>query len=334
MILAALLSLAPTPLDAITPGALKAHVAWLADDARGGRGMLTPGGDASAEYVRRAFERLGAKPMNGAWTQDVPVTIRGTEKRRGTAHNVVGLIRGSDPKRAGEVVILSAHYDHLGTRSRGGADPIYNGANDDASGVAGIIEAGRALVRLKPKRSVLLIGFCAEELGLVGSRYYGEHPLLPLKDTVGMVELEQIGRTDDSEGPRVGAFTVTGFTFSDLPKTLGLAAGTLNVRVEDNRNGDPYFVASDNAALAAKGVPAHTVSVAFEYPDYHGPADTSDKLDYANMARVVRAVTLGVLRLADGPRPKWNEANPKTARFVLAQKEQKASPLRQTDRLR
>ena len=324
MILAALLLAAPpSPLDAITPAALRAHVQWLADDARGGRGMLSPGGDASAEYVQGAFEKLGAKSVNGAWTQEVPVTIRGAARQSGTARNVVGLIRGSDERLSHEVVILSAHYDHLGTIARDIPDRIYNGANDDASGVAGIIEAGRALVRLKPKRSVLLIGFCAEELGLVGSRFYAAHPLLPLKDTVGMLELEQIGRTDDSEGARVDAFTVTGFTFSDLPQTLGLAAGTVNVRVEDNRNGDPYFVASDNAALAVKGVPAHTVSVAFEYPDYHGPADTADKLDYANMAKVVRAVTLGVKRLADGPRPKWNEANPKTARFVLAQKEQK-----------
>ncbi len=323
MILAALLLSQGNPaLATITPEALKAHVAWLADDARGGRGMLTPGGEAAAEYVRKAFEGLGAKPLESGWYQDVPITLR-REGKSGTARNVIGVIRGRDAKLAGEYIVLSAHYDHLGTSTRDIPDKIYNGANDDASGVAGMIEAGRALVRMKPKRSVLLIGFCAEELGLVGSRYYGAHPLVPLKNTVGMVELEQIGRTDDSEGPRVGAFTVTGYTFSDLPKTLGLAAGTLNMKTEDNRNGDPYFVASDNAALALQGVPAHTVSVAFQYPDYHGPADTADKLDYSNMAKVVRAVTLGILRLADGPRPKWNEANPKTARFIAAQKAQK-----------
>ena len=186
-----------------------------------------------------------------------------------------------------------------------------------------MIEAGRALAKMKPGRSILLIGFCAEELGLVGSRFYADNPLRPLKDTVGMVELEQIGRTDDVEGKRVGAIAITGYTFSDLPSRLALAAGTLNVKTEDNKNGDAYFVASDNAALARKGVPAHTVCTAFQYPDYHGPADTWDKLDYANMAKVVQAVAVGVRDLARGARPKWNETNPKTARFVAAQKEQK-----------
>ena len=327
MILAtlALLTLrAPDPaLKSITPDALRTHVKWLADDARGGRGMLSPGGEASAEYVAKAFNGLGAKPVNGSYYQDVPIRIRGREPKEGTARNVVGLIPGADPKLASEVVILSAHYDHLGTRPGRGDDPIYNGANDDASGVAGVIEAGRALVKMKPGRSVLLVGFCAEELGLVGSRYYGDHPLFPLKDTAAMVELEQIGRTDDSEGARVGKFTVTGFTFSDVTTALTTAAGTINVKTEDSPNGDPYFVASDNASLAMKGVPAHTVSVAFQYPDYHGPADTWDKLDYANMAKVVQAVTLGVKRLASGSRARWNESNPKTIRFIAAQREQK-----------
>ncbi|RYG74133.1 M28 family peptidase [bacterium] len=301
MILAAvLLAQAQPALKTITPESLKAHVRWLADDERGGRATPSPGGDASAEYVAKEFGSFGAKPVNGSYFQEVPITRRGSGKSLGTARNVVGLLKGSDPKRSGEIVVLSAHYDHLGTRPGRGPDSIYNGANDDASGVAGMIEAGRALAKMRPARSVLLIGFCAEELGLVGSSYYGEHPLLPLKDTVGMVELEQIGRTDDSEGARVGAFTVTGFTFSDLPRTLGLAAGTVNVKAQDSPNGDPYFVASDNVALAIKGVPAHTVSVAFSYPDYHGPADTWDKLDYVNMAKVVRAVTLGIKRLAEG----------------------------------
>ena len=317
----------PSPaLASITPAALQTHVKWLADDARGGRGTLSPGVEESAEYIAKQFQNLGAKPINGSYFQVVPISIRARGNRparEGTSRNVVGLIPGNDPKLAGETVILSAHYDHLGTRPGGAEDPIYNGANDDASGVAGMIEAGRALAKMKPGRSILLIGFCAEELGLVGSQYYAANPLLPLKNTAGMVELEQIGRTDDVEGKRVGTIAITGFTFSDLPKRLGLAAGTLNVKTEDNKNGDMYFVASDNAALARKGVPAHTVCTAFQFPDYHGPADTWDKLDYANMAQVVKAVAAGVYDLSKGARPKWNEANPKTATFIAAQKEQK-----------
>lgn len=324
MIFAPVLLQKPNPaLASITPGALKAHVQWLSDDARGGRGSLTPGGEASAEYIAETFAKLGAKPLNGTYFQEVPVELRGQDKRSGKARNVVGLIPGSDPKLAGETIILAAHYDHLGTRAGKGDDPIYNGANDDASGVAGVIEAGRALAKMKPGRSVLLIGFCAEELGLVGSRFYADNPLRSLRDTVGLVELEQIGRTDDVEGKREGTIAITGFTFSDLPARLGLAAGTLNVKTEDNKNGDAYFFASDNAALARKGVPAHTVCTAFQFADYHGPADTWEKLDYGNMTRVVKAVAQGVQSLSRGARPKWSETNPKAARFLAAQREQK-----------
>ena len=325
MILSLLLAVQKPPaLPTISPDALKAHVKWLSDDARGGRGTLTPGGEASAEYIAAQFRKIVTKPASGVAFQDVPVKLRGG--KTGVARNVVFVIHGTDSKLANEAVILSAHYDHLGTRENSKeTDKIYNGANDDASGVAGVIEAGRALTRLKPGRSVILVAFCAEELGLVGSRHYATNPLWPLKDTVGLVELEQIGRTDDAEGKRAGTIAMTGYTFSDLPKRMADAAGTINVKSEDNKNGDAYFFASDNASLAAKGVPAHTVCTAFQYPDYHGPADTWDKLDYANMARVVKAVTLGVYNLTKGARPKWNADNPKAARFLAAQKAQSGS---------
>ncbi len=311
----------PDPYATITPDALKSHVKWLSDDARGGRYTPSPGGDASALYIGAAFQSIGAVST----TPQAARTAAGYLVATGQpgAKNVLGYILGSDPKLRREILVISAHYDHLGTSKEALPDRIYNGANDDASGVAGMIEAGRALARLKPRRSILLAGFCSEEQGLVGSRWYADHPAWPLKNTVALIELEQIGRTDDSAGERKNAVALTGFRFSNLPSAFAEAGKTLGIRVEDAPQGDEYFDYSDNASLARKGVPAHTVCTAFAFPDYHRPSDTWDKLDYPNMARVVRLVAAATLRVANAPaRPKWDAANPRTLRYRKAQAEQ------------
>ena len=286
-------SSAPDPYATFTPEALNSHVKWLADDERGGRITPSPGGDASAHYIAERFREIGARPVTGGDYSQMtgqPGVV-----------NILGVIRGSDPRLAGEILMISAHHDHLGTLKKDIPDKIYNGANDDASGVSGIIETGRALAALKPKRSILLAAFCSEEQGLVGSRWYGDHAAFALKKTIGIIELEQIGRTDDADGERKDAVAITGFRFSTLPSAFTKAARRLRMRVKDNQHGDKYFNDSDNASLARKGVPAHTVCVAFQYPDYHRPTDTWDKLDYKNMARVVRLVTTASFDIANAP---------------------------------
>jgi Zn-dependent M28 family amino/carboxypeptidase len=159
-----------------------------------------------------------------------------------------------------------------------------------------------------------------EEHGLVGSRYYGKHPLVPVAHTVADINLEQVGRTDDSEGPQVGAVAVTGADYSDVWNVLRRAGELTGTRVIRHPvNSDRYFARSDNQALADMGVPAHTLSVAYEFPDYHGAADTWDKIDYANMAAIDRTVALAVLMIANDARaPRWNAGNPNTAKYVEA----------------
>ncbi len=177
-------------------------------------------------------------------------------------------------------------------------DKIFNGANDDGSGTVSVVEIASALASLKqrPKRSLLFLTFFGEEKGLLGSRYYGSHPLVPLEKTVAQINLEQLGRTDDSEGPQVGTVTMTGFDYTDLGETLNHAGDATGVKAYKHpRNSDAYFGRSDNQALADVGVPAHTLGVAFEFPDYHGAGDHWDKIDYANMARVARTVALTLL---------------------------------------
>ena len=168
--------------------------------------------------------------------------------------------------------------------------------------------------------------FFGEEKGLLGSRYYGRHPVVPIDKTVADVNLEQVGRTDDSEGPRIGAATMTGHGYSDLTNVFTAAGQAEGVRLERHPQfSDAFFGRSDNQALADLGVPAHTISVAFMFPDYHGLTDHWQKIDYTNMAKVDRMVARGILMIADNPvEPKWNESNPKAAKYLNALKSRPA----------
>jgi hypothetical protein len=278
--------------------------------------LVTVHGPQGAQF----FDALPAGATPAAVTFRAPARSETPVKVR----NVAGLLRGSDPALKDTYVIVSAHYDHIGVRDNcaPGADCINNGANDDGSGTVSVIELASALSALnpRPKRSILFVTFFGEELGLVGSRFYGRNPLVPLAKTVAQINLEQVGRTDDSEGPQVNRAALTGFDYTTIGSVFERAGAESGVTVYKHpTNSDAFFGRSDNQALADVGVPAHTVGVAFEFPDYHAVGDHWDKIDYANMERVVRTVALATLMIAEDPQaPKWNEANPRTAKYVEA----------------
>lgn len=222
--------------------------------------------------------------------------------------NVGAVLRGAAPELRDQYVLLTAHYDHVGTRPTGD-DHIFNGANDNASGTASVVEIAQALATLpeRPKRSILFLALFGEEKGLLGAYYYTQHPLFPLNKTVAEVNLEQMGRTDDKEGPRIREISFTGPSYSDLPETMTEAAKSQDVSVYKKENADAFFARSDNYAFALAGVVAHTLVVAYEYPDYHAPGDEWEKLDYENMAAADRAVAAGILKLANEPKaPQWS----------------------------
>jgi hypothetical protein len=265
--------------------------------------------------LARAFDAMPAGPS--AATLNLRV---GEPKEQATkVRNIIGLLRGSDPDLKQTYVVLSAHYDHLGIGPPNPAgDHIFNGANDDGSGTASVIEIASALATLKPRprRSLVFLAFYGEEHGLVGSRYYIEHPVVPLDRTVADINLEQVGRTDDSDGPRVSAATVTGYDYSDVGSILRRAGQAVGVDVVKHpTKSDSYFGASDNAAFARAGIPAHTISVAYMFPDYHGADDEWEKIDFTNMAKVDRMAALGLILIADGPAPAWNKANPRARSY-------------------
>ena len=266
--------------------------------------------------------------------RSVSVDIPGPQDQNVTVKNVIDVLPGSDPALKKTYVMLTAHYDHIGTtdtadrqaaKAQGTtADHIYNGANDDGSGTVSVVEIAKALAGLnpRPKRSIIFMTFFGEERGLLGSQFYGHHPRFPVAETVADLNLEQVGRTDSTEGPQINTASLTGFDYSDVTKYLETAGHRVGVRVYLNKSAsDPYFVRSDNAALALLGVPAETLCVAFDYPDYHGLGDEWQKIDYENMARVDRMVALGLIDIANASKPpEWNAANLKTAPFREAQK--------------
>ena len=308
----------------VSANSLRGHLAFIASDALEGRGTTSRGPDLAAEYIAAQFRRAGLEPLgDDGYFQTTTLAARGSETQE-KVRNVIGVLRGSDLALKDTYILVTAHYDHLGIRQTAGGPVIYNGANDDGSGTVSVIELAGALgaAKVPPKRSIVFMTFFGEERGLLGSRYYASHPVVPIASTIADINLEQVGRTDDTEGPRVAGASMTGFDFSELGPLFQQAGKLVGVDVSKHpRNSDAFFARSDNQALADLGVPAHTLCTAYVYPDYHGPGDHWDKVDYANMEKVDRMVALGLLTLADSPtEPHWNAANPKAARYLEAWK--------------
>ncbi len=272
-------------------------------------------------------------PNNSAENRTITLEIPAPDDQKVMLKNVIGILRGSDPKLKDTCVLLTAHYDHIGTTETGSRmamnrtqnpnDHIYNGANDDGSGTVSVIEIAKALAKLNPhpKRSLVFMTFFGEERGELGSQYYGTHPVFPISKTVADVNLEQVGRTDSTEGREINNASVTGFDYSDVTDFLKEAGKQTGIKIYmDKEASDAYFTRSDNAALAEQGVPAHSLTVAFDYPDYHGLGDEWPKIDYENMAKVDRMIALALVDIGNSEKaPEWNAKNPKTAPFREAQ---------------
>ncbi|HUA63452.1 MAG TPA: M28 family peptidase [Verrucomicrobiae bacterium] len=269
--------------------------------------------------IRAAVAAAKPGPLDARISVHIAAPVTTPVKLR----NVVGVLRGSDPVLKDTYVVLTGHYDHLGVRGAGPGDHIFNGANDDASGTSSVMEIANALGTLptRPKRSIIFIALFGEERGDLGSRYYGSHPIFPLAKTIADVNLEQLGRTDETgEGQKLGQFNLTGFDFTDMPAIFRKYGELTGIKVvKDEAKSDPYFNRSDNAAFAAVGVPSTTLSVAYSYSDYHGAGDEWPKLDYDNMAKVDWTIALAFYHMADSTdEPHWNADNPKTENYRKA----------------
>jgi hypothetical protein len=225
--------------------------------------------------------------------------------RRATAPNLVAVLEGRDPDRRGEYVAISAHLDHVGVRS-GRADSIFNGADDNASGVAGLLELAEAFSRqeARPARSLLFLVPSAEEKGLWGSAYWVRHPTVPLGDVVAGLNMDLIGRN------WVDSVIVTGPDMS----TLGQTIQRVTVRhpelrmapVADRWPEERIFYRSDHYNLALAGVPV-LFFTSGTHTDYHQPSDVADRIDTEKASRLVRYVFyIGAAVANEAERPRWS----------------------------
>jgi len=209
--------------------------------------------------------------------------------------NVVGSIPGRDPVLKQQAILLSAHLDHIGVGKAVNGDSIYNGADDDASGVAAVLELARALSSgLKPRRTVLFAFFGSEENGAFGSKYFREHPPVPLVQIVANLQFEMIGRPDAKVPPHT--LWLTGFERSDLGPQLAAHGALL---VADPRPDQEFFQRSDNYVLAKEGVVAHTVSSYGLHKQYHQPDDEIALIDFPHMVEAITSMVDPVRWLAN-----------------------------------
>jgi Zn-dependent M28 family amino/carboxypeptidase len=271
-------------------------------------------GDAAAS----AYDALPAGPTSARLSVRLAAPVETDAPQR----NVIGLLEGSDPTLRTTYVLVTAHYDGQGTRP--GPDRVWNSANDNGTGTVSVVELASALGALKkhPRRSIVFMAFHGEESGFVGSRFYAEHPVFPLEKTVADLNIEMVGRTDDVDGDQRRRASLTGFDYSEVGEIFRVAGVQTGITVfKHPKNSDPYFNASDNQPFAVQGVPAHTICVAFQPPDYHGPADTWQKVDVENMAATVRMIGTALLIVAESAsEPRWNPGVPRASRYLEAWK--------------
>jgi hypothetical protein len=236
------------------------------------------------------------------------------------AFNVLGVVRGqgtqADPAAKDEVVVVSAHYDHLheddAAAPGDGVDRIYNGADDDASGCAVLLElAGRLAADPPPARTILFLFATGEEIGLVGTEHYLDHPPFPLAKTVLNLNFEMVGRPDPKAGG-AGKLWLTGHELSNL----GAACAAAGVPVVADPHPDQqFFWRSDNIAFVRRGIVGQTLSSYGLHADYHAVTDEADTLDYAHLEGGAKAGHAALVLVASGAlRPAWLEGKDPNAR--------------------
>ena len=288
-------------------GRMKTDIEWLAAPEREGRGAGSRGLDAAASYIAERFERLGFAPLSssaqGSDRYFQPFTMTGENGAPVSAKNVIAVLPGSNPALRGQALIISAHYDHLGfgwPDARAAAKgQLHPGADDNASGVAVMLELARLMANTRPERSVIFAAFAAEEAGLQGARHYvrtAQAPgaAFPLSGHIANLNLDMVGRLAD------GKVTVFGTgSARELPFIFMGAGAVTGVPVQSVAQ---EVNASDHTAFVEAGVPAVQV-FASQASDYHRPSDTADKIDDAGLGKVAAVMKEAIDYLAARPEP-------------------------------
>lgn len=266
---------------------LRADIEYLASDALEGRGTGTAGNDTAAAFAARRYRSLGLRSMSPGYLQRFAArpamnahTGAGAEY---PTQNVVAYLEGTDRALRGQVVVIGAHIDHLGRSTVSALDPeardaIRNGADDNASGTAAVLELARIFSANPPRRSVIFANFSGEELGLLGSQYFVEHSPVPVDSIVAMLNFDMVGRL---RGDSLIVYGVA--TARELPALLDSAGLGLGLRVHAIGDG---FGSSDHSSFFARGLPVLHFFTNI-HDDYHRATDDAGKINAAGAARVV-----------------------------------------------
>jgi aminopeptidase YwaD len=286
----------------LTTETAQARAKWAAAAGR----MPTMARMVGVQSTSRVILDKGAYAALSALPGGTTVTIEADLKPALKTHtwNAVGRLPGSDPASASEVILLSAHIDHLGSRPprADGADTIFNGADDDASGTVAVLELARAIaLGPRPKRTIVFAFFGSEETGGLGSRFFADRPVVPLGQIVANLQFEMIGRPDAGVPPHT--LWLTGYERSNLGPMLAKQGAKL---VQDPHPEQKFFERSDNIQFARRGVVAHTVSSYGLHKEYHQPSDEVRLIDFAHMTDAIQSMLEPIRWLANSTfKPAW-----------------------------
>ena len=290
----------------VTVEELREDVQVLASDSLKGRKNYTRYNLQAAEYIAASFRKDSLLFMEGEDGYIIPFNPHGKLKNKWkdeqghyyparVLYNVIARIEGrSKPE---EVVIFSAHFDHIGDDGSE-EDPVFNGANDNASGTAAVMALARYFAKTGGnERTILFCAFGGEELGLLGSNWLS--PAFRPESIKALVNIEMIGSAN-AAGP--GHFFVTGASYSNLDEIIQKnLEGSDVTMVADPTPGQYLFTRSDNLPFAERGVPAHTIMSSNDNDDcYHAVCDEWERLDYEHMKKIVEAIIKGTRTIIDG----------------------------------
>ncbi len=288
--------------NTITSEELKEHLYTFAGDEMEGRMTGTEGQRKAAEYLSSFYKSQGISGPNGGddYYQVIPSTYFKKSRRSRyepkETENVLGFIKGSE--KPDEVIVISAHYDHVGTDRDGN---VYNGADDDGSGTVGVLEIAEAFqMAVKngqgPKRSILFLHVTAEEIGLYGSKYYTDNPIFPLENTVCNLNTDMIGRISPEKADNPNYVYLIGSNrlsqeLHDLSEAVNKQYTNLELDYTFNAEDDPnrFYYRSDHYNFAKNNIP---VIFYFNgvHEDYHKITDTPDKINYEVLAKRTKLI--------------------------------------------
>ena len=272
-------------------------------------------GDGSAKSIPHVWingkEAKYARALRAA--KEVEFKTEGRKSQIISSFNVAGYIAGTDPKLKEEYVLLSAHYDHIGVGKQGGQpytaeDSIFNGARDNAFGTVALLTAAEALAKNPPKRSILIVALTGEEVGLLGSKYYAAHPLLPLNKCIFNMNSDGAGYNDTT------IVSVMGLDRTGARAEIEAACKAFGLGIfADPSPEQGLFDRSDNVSFAKEGIPAPTFTPGFKefngdiLKNYHQVSDNPETIDFNYLLKFSQAYTYATRLIADRKvAPQWS----------------------------